>query len=60
MALGFASFADLSFGAAGDTENYVVVTGNGLTASVGDVITKGFVDVVANGSQVTTAVAQQQ
>jgi len=55
MALGFASFGDLSFGAAGDTENYVLVTGNALTASAGNTTIKGFVDVGVTGSAVTSA-----
>ena len=53
MALGFSSFADLTFGSAGDTENYVVLTGNALTAAVGNTTIAGFVDVLAGGNQVT-------
>ena len=42
MALGFSSFADLTFGSAGDTENYVVLTGNVLTAAVADTVDNSF------------------
>tara|TARA_R100000900_G_C3249509_1_gene147008 strand:- start:37 stop:549 length:513 start_codon:yes stop_codon:yes gene_type:complete len=55
MAFGFASFADLSFASDGDTESFVLVTGNALTASVGNSTIEGYVDVTAGGNQVTSA-----